>query len=77
MTLATTRISKETQRLLSEPVEGVVATPYEENPRYFNVVLAGPIESPYTGNDSPSLSGISLYAPFAKCLSYLLSPYIL
>ena len=40
---------KETERLLAEPVEGVNATPYEDNPRYFNVAIAGPIESPYQG----------------------------
>jgi ubiquitin-conjugating enzyme E2 N len=34
---------------MSEPVEGVSATPYEDNPRYFNVVLAGPVGSPYEG----------------------------
>jgi ubiquitin-protein ligase len=41
--------SQETERLLAEPVEGVNATPYEDNPRYFNVAIAGPIESPYEG----------------------------
>eukprot|EP01031_Cornospumella_fuschlensis_P027635 gene27635-33373_t len=44
-----TRIKKETERLLAEPVEGVSATPYEDNPRYFNVAIAGPIDSPYQG----------------------------
>lgn len=42
-------IRKETERLLAEPVEGVSATPYEDNPRYFNVAIAGPIDSPYQG----------------------------
>lgn len=46
---STTRITKETQRLLAEPVEGVSATPYEDNMRYFNVVIAGPVDSPYEG----------------------------
>ncbi len=46
---STTRITKETQRLLAEPVEGVSATPDEDNMRYFNVVIAGPVDSPYEG----------------------------
>jgi len=41
------RIVKETQRLLAEPVPGISATPYEDNLRYFNVVIAGPLQSPY------------------------------
>mmetsp|Transcript_20302 Transcript_20302/g.30006 ORF Transcript_20302/g.30006 Transcript_20302/m.30006 type:complete len:154 (-) Transcript_20302:34-495(-) len=41
------RILKETQRLLAEPVPGISATPYEDNLRYFNVVIAGPSQSPY------------------------------
>jgi ubiquitin-conjugating enzyme E2 N len=49
MAMATTRITKETQRLLAEPVEGVSATPYEDNMRYFNVVIAGPVDSPFEG----------------------------
>jgi ubiquitin-conjugating enzyme E2 N len=44
-----TRVAKETQRLITEPVEGVNATPYEDNARYFNVVIAGPMDSPYQG----------------------------
>ena len=47
--MSDTRIRKETQRLLAEPVEGVNATPYEDNHRYFNVVIAGPMSSPYEG----------------------------
>lgn len=34
---------------MAEPVEGVSATPYEDNFRYFNVAIAGPIDSPYQG----------------------------
>ncbi|EKU20238.1 hypothetical protein NSK_003566 [Nannochloropsis salina CCMP1776] len=41
------RIVKETQRLISEPVPGISATPYEDNFRYFNVVIEGPESSPY------------------------------
>ena len=44
-----TRIIKETKRLLAEPVEGVSATPYEDNMRYFNVAIAGPMDSPFEG----------------------------
>ena len=49
MAVSTTRITKETQRLLAEPVEGVSATPYEDNMRNFNVVIAGPMDSPFDG----------------------------
>ena len=37
------------KRLLAEPVEGVSATPYEDNLRYFNVAIAGPMDSPFEG----------------------------
>jgi len=43
------RIVKETQRLLSEPAPGINATPYQDNLRYFNVILSGPEGSPYAG----------------------------
>lgn len=49
MAVSTTRIIKETQRLQAEPVEGVNATPYEDNMRYFNVIIAGPVGTPYEG----------------------------
>ena len=41
------RIVKETQRLLSEPAPGISATPYRDNLRYFNIIIAGPSGSPY------------------------------
>jgi len=41
------RIVKETQRLLSEPAPGISATPYQDNLRYFNVIISGPGGSPY------------------------------
>jgi ubiquitin-conjugating enzyme E2 N len=44
-----TRIRKETERLLSDPLPGVTATPYEDNYRYFNVAMAGPSDTPYEG----------------------------
>merc|ERR1711988_1752952 len=43
------RIVKETQRLMQEPPPGVSATPYEDNLRYFNVIVAGPEGSPFEG----------------------------
>ena len=43
------RILKETQRLMSEPVPGINASPDEANHRYFRVVIDGPQESPYAG----------------------------
>jgi len=45
--MATRRIVKETQRLIGEPVPGISATPYEDNLRHFNVLIAGPQNSPY------------------------------
>jgi len=41
------RIIKETQRLISEPVTGISATPYQDNFRYFSVAIEGPEETPY------------------------------
>merc|ERR1712070_226422 len=43
------RITKETSRLMTEPPPGISATPYEDNLRYFNVIIAGPDASPYQG----------------------------
>lgn len=41
------RIIKETERLVSDPVPGITATPLEENLRYFEVTIDGPTLSPY------------------------------
>ncbi len=41
------RIIKETERLLSEPVPGILAVAHEENLRYFDVAMDGPVDSPY------------------------------
>lgn len=41
------RISKETQRLVSDPVPGITAVPLEDNLRYFEVCIDGPSSSPY------------------------------
>uniref|UniRef100_A0A914H932 UBC core domain-containing protein n=1 Tax=Globodera rostochiensis TaxID=31243 RepID=A0A914H932_GLORO len=43
------RITKETQRLLQDPVPGISATPDDANARYFHVIIAGPDESPFAG----------------------------
>lgn len=39
--------TKETQRLIAEPVAGISATPYSDNLRYFAVAIEGPADSPY------------------------------
>ncbi|TPX49703.1 hypothetical protein SeMB42_g02508 [Synchytrium endobioticum] len=43
------RIVKETERLLAEPAPGISAVPHEDNLRYFDVVIAGPNQSPFEG----------------------------
>ncbi|EKX34365.1 hypothetical protein GUITHDRAFT_147269 [Guillardia theta CCMP2712] len=43
------RIQKETQRMLQKPDPGISATPHEDNLRYFNVIIAGPQDSAYDG----------------------------
>ncbi|PWY99638.1 putative ubiquitin-conjugating enzyme E2 [Testicularia cyperi] len=44
------RIIKETERLLKDPgTEGISATPHEDNLRYFDVVIDGPDQSPFSG----------------------------
>ncbi|EDW89013.2 ubiquitin-conjugating enzyme E2 N [Drosophila yakuba] len=49
MAALTTRIIKETQRLLEDPVPGISAMPDEGNARYFHVLVTGPIDSPFEG----------------------------
>lgn len=49
MSSITSRIMKETQRLLSDPVPGISAVPDENNARYFHVLVAGPEGSPFEG----------------------------
>ncbi|GJM99100.1 hypothetical protein PR202_ga16168 [Eleusine coracana subsp. coracana] len=44
-------VLQETQRLLSEPAPGINASPLEENMRYFNVMILGPSQSPYEGEE--------------------------
>ncbi|KZM18757.1 E2 ubiquitin-conjugating enzyme [Ascochyta rabiei] len=43
------RIIKETERLMNEPVQGISATPHDDNLRYFDVTIDGPSQSPYEG----------------------------
>merc|ERR1712070_1091296 len=43
------RIVKETQRPISQPAPGISATPHQDNLRYFDVIIAGPSQSPYEG----------------------------
>ncbi|EGF81110.1 hypothetical protein BATDEDRAFT_29762 [Batrachochytrium dendrobatidis JAM81] len=43
------RIIKETERLIAEPAPGIEAHPHEDNLRYFDVVIAGPSQSPFEG----------------------------
>lgn len=40
---------QETEMLTKDPVPGISAAPFEDNLRYFNVVLEGPPETPYAG----------------------------
>lgn len=40
---------QETERLVADPAPGVQATTHEDNLRYFDVVVAGPSQSPFEG----------------------------
>ncbi|OZJ02434.1 hypothetical protein BZG36_04466 [Bifiguratus adelaidae] len=55
------RIIKETERLMAEPVPGISATPHDDNLRYFDVVIAGPTQSPFEGKLLSSL--LELFLP--------------
>lgn len=57
--LLPTRILKETQRLMQEPVPGISAVPDESNAKYFHVIILGPSESPYEGGSFK----LELYLP--------------
>jgi ubiquitin-conjugating enzyme E2 N len=52
------RIVKETQRLVNEPAPGISATPYPNNKRYFDVIIAGPAGSPFEGLSFLTQGGI-------------------
>lgn len=41
------RIVKETSRLQSEPVPGIMAKPFADNLRYFDVMISGPKDTAY------------------------------
>jgi len=43
------RIITETQKLMTDPVPGISARAHEDNMRYFNAIIAGPVQSPYEG----------------------------
>ncbi|KAJ1927919.1 ubiquitin-conjugating enzyme E2 N [Tieghemiomyces parasiticus] len=45
------RITKEIERLIKDPVPGIIAEPHEDNLRYFDVVIAGPTQSPFQGGE--------------------------
>jgi len=34
---------------MAEPAPGISATPHEDNLRYFDVIMAGPSQSPFEG----------------------------
>lgn len=58
------RIIKETQRLSADPVPGIVATPHEDNVRYFDVVMDGPESSPFEGTSlAPVCARLRLRLP--------------
>lgn len=40
-------MEKETERLLHDPAPGIEARPHEDNLRYFEVTILGPMDSPY------------------------------
>lgn len=43
----------------TEPVAGIVAAPYEDNPRYFRVSIEGPTDTAYAGG----LFNLELFLP--------------
>ena len=47
--MITPRIKKETERLSTDPVVGIYATPDENNFRHFHVQISGPADTPYYG----------------------------
>ncbi|KAL0082216.1 ubiquitin-conjugating enzyme E2 N [Phycomyces blakesleeanus] len=53
------RIVKETERLLADPAPEISATPHDDNLRYFDVIIAGPTQSPFEGG----VFRLELYLP--------------
>ena len=45
----TARITKETQKLATESIEGILVEPSPDNFRHFHVLMMGPPETPYEG----------------------------
>jgi ubiquitin-conjugating enzyme E2 N len=43
------RIVKETQKIVQDAPPGISAHPHESNMRHFDVIMAGPVGSPYEG----------------------------
>ncbi|ODV89087.1 hypothetical protein CANCADRAFT_27036 [Tortispora caseinolytica NRRL Y-17796] len=43
------RIIKEAERIVSDPVPGIIAKPHEDNLRFFDVIIDGPEGSPFEG----------------------------
>ena len=43
------RIQKEIQRLQKDAPPGISIAPHDDNYRYFNIVIAGPQDTPYEG----------------------------
>lgn len=54
--------NKETERLVADPAPGIVATPHEDNLRYFDVVVSGPSQSPFEGEMSESKGNHHIYS---------------
>lgn len=52
--------SQETQRLVADPAPGISAIPHEDNLRYFDVIIAGPDGSPFSGQSLLSSSSSRL-----------------
>jgi ubiquitin-conjugating enzyme E2 N len=45
----TRRILKEIERMQKHSIPGISATPHADNLRYFDIIIAGPDETPYAG----------------------------
>ena len=59
MNLVNQRILKEIQKLQTDPIVGIYAKPDKDNARYFDVMLTGPLDSPYEGG----IFKLQLYLP--------------
>ncbi|MCO5565441.1 hypothetical protein L7F22_019114 [Adiantum nelumboides] len=57
------RIIKETERLVADPAPGIIATPHEDNLRYFDVVISGPSQSPFEGKTKSGAFKLELFLP--------------